>query len=151
MTDLRELPDSIPMRYAPDMFCDDEDVAYDDGNVFFHGSVFDDKLEIHDLIATTRALRGARSGIGRKAMETVRPHFDTIVACQVGDDESPIPEQPAFLFWRGMLVDGLVDAISVGYGDAVITRENIHDEIRTCYGSFVPSVGMEIASAEARM
>lgn len=142
MSKLRRLPASLPMRYAPDLFDDDEDVAYDDGRVFFHGSVYGQHLEIHDLIATDKALRGGRSGIGRLAMKAVRPHFDRITACQVGDDTAPIIDQAAFLFWRRMLVDGLVDGISIGYGGSVITRDNMHEEIATCYGTFVPTDGM---------
>ncbi|NTF17659.1 hypothetical protein G6L37_04550 [Agrobacterium rubi] len=142
VSEIRELPAGLPMRYAPDLFTEEEDVAFDDGHVYFHGSVYDQRLEIHDLLTHDRDLRGARTGLGRKAMDAIRPHFQTIVACQVGEDTAPVPEQPAFLFWRRMLVDGLIDAISIGYGDCVITRDNVGEEIRSCYGTFNPSDGL---------
>lgn len=140
---MRELPATLPMRYAPDLFDDEEDVAYDDGDVFFHGSVYGRSLEIHDLIANARDLRGARTGVGRKALQTVRDHFDHILACQVGEDTAPILEQPAFKFWRRMLIDGLVDGISIGYANCVVTRENFHEEAHSIYGSFIPADGLD--------
>ncbi len=143
-------PETLPLRYDPEQFSDDEDVAYDDGNVWFHGSVTEGLLEIHDLVALDRSMRGARTGIGRAAMQALRPHFDRIVALQVGDDECHIARHPAFLFWRKMLAEGLVDGFAVGHAEHLVTRDNIHDEIVTCYGTMVPSDGLEGPLANVR-
>jgi hypothetical protein len=148
--DLPPLPSELPMRYAPDLYHEDEDVAFDNGEIFFHGSVVGTRLDIHDLHANDRAMRGARSGIGRRAIAQVRPHFETIVARQVGDDISPVLEQPAFLFWRSMLVEGLIDGIAVGYSDEIVTRENLHEPIETCYGTFIPSDGLGVSAIPLR-
>jgi hypothetical protein len=142
-------PESLPLRYAPEQFCDDDDVAYDDGNVWFHGTVTEGMLEIHDLVATDKSKQRARTGIGRAALQSLRPHFEEIVARQVGDDECHIARHPAFLFWRKMLVEGLIDGIAVGYAEDLITRENIHDEIATCYGTLVPSDGLDDCMARS--
>jgi hypothetical protein len=48
-----------------------------------------------------------------------------------------------------MLVEGLVDGIAVGYSEHLVTRDNIHDEIETCYGTMVPSDGLEGGLAHA--
>lgn len=142
-------PESLPLRYDPEQFCEDDDVAYDDGDVWFHGTVTDNMLEIHDLVALDRSKQRARTGIGRAALQLLRPHFEQIVARQVGDDECHIASHPAFLFWRQMLVEGLVDGIAVGYSECLVTRANIHDEIETCYGTMVPSDGLEGGRAPA--
>lgn len=142
-------PEYLPLGYDREQFFDDDDVAYDDGDVWFHGTVTGNMLEIHDLVAVDRCKRRARTGIGRFALQSLRPHFEQIVARQVGDDECHIASHPAFLFWRQMLVEGLVDGIAVGYSERLVTRDNIHDEIETCYGTMVPSDGLEGRLAHA--
>lgn len=146
---MQSWPESLPLRYDPEQFSDDDDVAYDDGNVWFHGTVTEGLLDIHDLVALDKAMRRARTGIGRAAMQALRPHFEQIVARQVGDDECHIARHPAFLFWRKMLAEGLIDGIAVGYSEHLVTRGNIHDEIETCYGTLVPSDGLEVVPAHA--
>lgn len=142
---MQDWPETL--RYDPDASEDDEgDVLFDNGEVWFHGTVIGSTLHIHDLVAIDKNLQKARSGIGRRAMEQIRPLFDVISPRQVGTDleskATDLSEHTAFLFWRAMLVEGLVDLISIGYDKDQVTRENLWDEREAWFGRYIPGEGL---------
>lgn len=135
----------LPMTDEDDACCDEGDVVFDNGECWFYGTVEDDRLIIHDFTALDKELIRARSGVGRRACEALRPYFSEIVANGVGElpeEGGPFLEQPAFLFWRAMLVEGLVDAIIPTFHDRGIDRHNLREEHRTPLGVFVPADGL---------
>lgn len=117
--------EELPMVVSEDGD-DENDFDYIDDEVRFFGTVNDDRLVIHDLVALDRTKRGARSGIGRRLCERLRPYFSEIVASGVGEpfyeSRMPIPEQKPFLFWKSMLDEGLIDEI-IPFEGAVVRRE----------------------------
>lgn len=144
-------PENLPLRYDIEgtYGSDEEDVVFDNGEVFFFGSVYKGELHIHEFFALDKALQKARTGAGRRALEEVRPYFLSISPRQVATDlrENPgmtVLEHPAFLFWRAMLGEGLVDRISLGYDEHQVTRENISDRISGTLGDFVPGERFEL-------
>jgi hypothetical protein len=137
------------MTDEDDACCDEGDVVFDNGECWFYGSVEGGRLTIHDFTAIDETLVRARSGIGRRACEALRPYFNEIVANGVGEmpaDAGPYLEQPAFLFWRAMLVEGLVDSIIPTFHNGSIDRINISEEHRTPFGVFVPADGLMLES-----
>jgi hypothetical protein len=112
--------DHLPMEVYEDGD-DENDFAYDDGVVWFFGTVNDDRLVIHDLTVKDRGLRQARTGLGRLTCQKLRPHFNEIIASGVGEfiPDVPIEEQKPYLFWKAMLDEELIDGIIPMYGDIV--------------------------------
>lgn len=138
--------DSLPMTDEHAACVDEGDVVFDNGECWFYGTVEGDRLVIHDLIAVDKSMIRGRTGVGRRACEAIRPFFAEIVASGVGEDPEhagPLPMQPPFLFWRAMLVEGLVDAIIPTFHDRGIDRGNLFDEHVTSLGTFVPADGLE--------
>lgn len=137
----------LPMTEDDDYCCDDGDVVFDNGECWFYGSVEGNRLVIHDFAAVDKKMIRGRSGIGRRACEAVRPYFSEIVASGVGEDPKhvgPYVEQPPFLFWRAMLVEGLIDMIIPTFHDRSIDRGNMDIEHRTPLGTFIPSEGLSL-------
>jgi hypothetical protein len=110
----------LPMVTDPS-FDDENDVAFDDGEVYFFATVVRKRLVIHEFVAKEPGLQGARTGLGRKTCETIRPYFREIVASGVGDEipGAPLEEQAAYLFWKAMLDEGLVDEVIPTYGPSI--------------------------------
>lgn len=147
---MQSWPETLPLRY--DVDCqygeeDEDDVLFDNGEVWFHGTIIGNELHIHELVAKDRNKQKARTGVGRRAMEEIRPYFEIISPRQVATDlreqpDAEILDHQAFLFWRAMLVDGLVDVISVGYDQHQITRDNLMEQQVGSLGTFIPGEGL---------
>jgi hypothetical protein len=138
--------ENLPMTDEDDACIDEGDVVFDNGECYFYGTVEGDRLVIHDFVATDKNLAGARTGVGRRACESLRPYFGEIVASGVGEDPNsvgPFIGQPPFLFWRAMLVEGLVDSIIPTFHDSSIDRGNLFAEHVTPLGIFVPGEGLD--------
>lgn len=113
----------LPMRGSDDG--DENDFEFDDGAVWFFCTVDGNSLVIHDLAAIDPAMRRARSGLGRRTCERLRPYFGEIVAAGVGEPDEPLEQQKPFLFWKAMLDEGLVDEIRAGFHDRIYRREAV--------------------------
>lgn len=142
---MQDWRDALPMTEDDDACCDEGDVVFDNGECWFYGTVEGERLVIHDFAATDRTLAGGRTGIGRRACEMLRPYFAEIVASGVGDhpqDAGPYLTQRPFLFWRAMLLEGLVDSIIPTFHDRSIDIDNLFEEHHTPLGVFVPGDGI---------
>jgi len=118
-----------------------EDWWYDDGDVCILMTVRDDVAILHDVVAKNPSEVAARTGIGRKAMARLRDHFREIVASGVGDPYagSNYDQQPAFLFWRQMLREGLIDRISFIICGTEMTREELVRPVETMFCTVNPA------------
>jgi hypothetical protein len=109
----------------------DNDWVYQDSDVYFEFTArVDGQATIHDIVTLNPEKRGARSGIGRATLQTLKAHFPLIVASGVGEDpDDPLMEFKPFLFWRAMLEEELVDGIVLTYDPVMITRDNLHERL----------------------
>jgi hypothetical protein len=150
---LGEMPDltELPMDYQHG----DEHFRFDNGELWAVISVCDGAATIHEFYAHDQSLADARTGIGRRALELLRPHFTHVMAGGVGDPNVVDPEtgeksyavQPSFLFWRGMLRDGLVDEIDLMICGTSVTREMLGETFVTLTGVTVEPDERDLASA----
>src|SRR5690606_10030543 len=109
----------------------DNDWKFQDREVYIEFTArADGQATIHDIVTLNPQKRGARTGIGRSTLQTLKAHFPLIIASGVGEDaDEPLMEFKPFLFWRAMLEEKLVDGIVLTYDPVMLTRENLHERL----------------------
>lgn len=109
----------------------DNDWKFQDCEVYIEFTArADGQVTIHDIVTLNPQKRGARTGIGRSTLQTLKAHFPLIIASGVGEDaDESLMEFKPFLFWRAMLEEKLVDGIVLTYDPVMITRENLHERL----------------------
>jgi hypothetical protein len=147
---LGDMPDmtALPMDWE----IGDEHFRFDNGELWAVITVLDGAATIHEFYAHDEAMAGGRSGIGRRALELLRPHFAHVMAGGVGEPDTVDPEtgrrsyavQPSFLFWRGMLREGLVDEIDLMICGTRITRDMLAEEIVTLGGVTIDPADVDL-------
>lgn len=121
----------------------DNDWVYNDGEVYIEFTArVDGQATIHDITTLNATKRGARTGVGRATLQTLKSHFPLIIASGVGEDPNEnLLEFKPFLFWKSMLEEKLVDGIVLIYDSVMITRDNLQEklvEIEAEHGPVVP-------------
>jgi hypothetical protein len=132
------------------------DWFFDDGHVAILMTIEGDVAVLHDVFAIDPEQREGRSGVGRRALGLLREGFREIVASGVGDPygddtEDSRPDyavQPAFLFWRQMLREGLIDRIDFMICRTQMTRDDLTRQVRTGFCTIDP-VPEDLAAALA--
>lgn len=130
----------MPVEFNEDAEPEDNDWIYDDGDVYAEFTAcMDGRAAIHVLEATDSDNHGARKGIGRKAIKAFREHFPYIIASGVGDGHTEgLLDNPAFLFWKKMLEEDLIDGIDLVGDNETLTRENIDAKIEEIEANILP-------------
>ncbi len=131
----------MPVEFNEDAEPEDNDWLYNDGDVYAEFTAcMDGRAAIHVLEATDSDNHGARKGIGRKAIKAFREHFPHIIASGVGDGHiEGLLDNPAFLFWKKMLEEDLIDGIDLVGDKETLTRENIDAKMAEIESKSLPT------------